>query len=231
MFLKSKPARAEAITTIRLKIILLYILISMHREVLTKEQENLLSLVKLFNKDFGLVGGTAIALHIGHRESIDFDLFSLEKFDNAKIRRKIVRAKRITRVVRDETGQFTVIINGVRFTFFQYPFKILFSENFNNIVKLPDIVTLGAMKAYALGRRPKWKDYVDLYFIIKDYCSIEYICKKADEIFGKEFNGKLFRSQLSYFKDINYQEKIIYKKGFETKDEIIKNALIEFSLS
>ena len=49
----------------------------MHKEILTDEQINLLPLVQLFNKDFGLVGGTAIAFHIGHRESIDFDLFSL----------------------------------------------------------------------------------------------------------------------------------------------------------
>lgn len=202
----------------------------MYKEILTKEQGGLLSLVKLFNKDFGLVGGTAIALHIGHRESIDFDLFSLKEFDNAKIRRKIVRAKRIARVVRDETGQFTLVINGVRFTFFQYPFKIIFSENFDNVIKSPDISTLAAMKAYALGRRPKWKDYVDLYFIIKDCCPIKNICEKANEIFGKEFNEKLFRSQLSYFKDIDYSEKIIWLKGFETKDEIIKKELIKFSL-
>ncbi len=42
----------------------------MHKEILTKDQEHLLPLVKLFNKDFGLVGGTAVAFHIGHRESI-----------------------------------------------------------------------------------------------------------------------------------------------------------------
>jgi len=64
----------------------------LHKEILTKEQIGLLHLVKLFNKDFGLVGGTAIALHIGHRESIDFDLFSIEEFENGKIRKKIVRA-------------------------------------------------------------------------------------------------------------------------------------------
>jgi len=202
-----------------------------HKEILTKKQEELLSLVKLFKKDFGLVGGTAIALHIGHRESIDFDLFSLEEFDNGKIRKKITDAKRIARTIRDETGQFTIIINEVRFTFFYYPFKIIFSEDFNNVIRLPDVLTLGAMKAYALGRRPKWKDYVDLYFIIKDYCSIKDICEKAGEIFGKEFNEKLFRSQLSYFNDINYQEEIIYRKGFEINDEIIKKELIKFSLS
>lgn len=46
----------------------------MHKEVLKKEQENLLILLEKFKENFILVGGTAIALQIGHRESIDFDL-------------------------------------------------------------------------------------------------------------------------------------------------------------
>lgn len=203
----------------------------MHKEILTKEQANLLPLVKLFKKDFGLVGGTAIALHIGHRESIDFDLFSLEEFENAKIRAKIRRAKGTYRTIRDETGQFTIIVNGIYFTFFHYQFKIVFSKKFEDTINIPNLATLGAMKAYALGRRPKWKDYVDLYFIIKNHCLMQEICKKANQIFGKEFNEKLFRSQLSYFDDINYQEEVIYKKGFETSKETIKKALVEFSLS
>lgn len=48
----------------------------LHKEIITKEQSKLLPLVAEFSKDFGLVGGTAIALYLGHRRSIDFDLFS-----------------------------------------------------------------------------------------------------------------------------------------------------------
>lgn len=207
-------------------------MLKLHKEILTKEQIGLLHLVKLFNKNFGLVGGTAIALHIGHRESIDFDLFSMKEFENGKIRKKIVRAKRIARIIRDETGQFTLDINTVKFTFFHYPFKIKFSKKIDDIIKTPDLLTLGAMKAYALGRRPKWKDYVDLYFIIKNHHSVKKISEAADKIFGKEFDEKLFRSQLCYFDDmtINYQEEIIWKPGFKVSDEEIKKALIEFSL-
>ena len=45
----------------------------------------------------------------------------------------------------------------------------MFTENFEDIINIPDLPTLAAMKTYALGRRGKWKDYVDLYFIIKDF--------------------------------------------------------------
>lgn len=204
---------------------------NLHKEILTKEQVNLLPLVALFLNDFGLVGGTAIAFYIGHRFSIDFDLFTNKEFDNFKIRQKIVRHGKISEVLRDETGQYTVVINGVRVTFFYYPFDIKFSKKFGNIVKLPDLLTLAAMKAYALGRRAKWKDYVDMYFIMKDYHNIGEIVKKADKLFGHEFNEKMFRAQLAYFKDIDYSEKVIYLHGFKVLDKVVQKGLIGFSVS
>ena len=202
-----------------------------HPEILTAEQLELLPLVKSFSKDFGLVGGTAIAIFAGHRRSIDFDLFTDKEFDNWRIRRKILQFKKIDNVLRDEDGLYTVVIHKVRFTFFCYPFKISFSKNFDQVIKLPDLLTLAAMKAYALGRRAKWKDYVDLYFVMKDYYDIYKIIKKTRHIFGSEFNEKLFRAQLSYFKDIDYTEKVDYLKGFEVDDEIVKKELTDFSLS
>ena len=202
----------------------------MHTEILTPEQTELLPLVKSFSKHFGLVGGTAIALYLGHRQSIDFDIFTNKEFDNSSVRKKILRFKKISRVLRDEKGQYTLTVGGMRFSFFYYPFKINFSESFNNLIRLPDLLTLAAMKAYALGRRAKWKDYVDLYFIMKKHHGIVPIIKKAKEIFALEFNEKIFRAQLAYFKDIDYSESVIYMKGFELKDEIIKKALVDFSL-
>ncbi|RLC36284.1 hypothetical protein DRH27_05445 [Candidatus Falkowbacteria bacterium] len=203
----------------------------MHKNILTKEQVKLLPLIKSFSKDFGLVGGTAIALQIGHRESIDFDCFTLNEFSNAKIRRNILKnGYKIQKTYKDEKGQFTFIIDNVQFTFFYYFFKINFSKSFEKIIKMPDLLTLAAMKAYALGRRVKWKDYVDLYFIIKDFYTVEEIIKKSKAIYKGEFNGRIFREQLSYFDDINYSEKIVYKPGFEVDDKIIQKKLIEFSL-
>ena len=136
----------------------------------------------------------------------------------------------IDTVLVNKNGEYTFLIGGVKFTFFQFPYKINFSESFGEIIKLPDILTLAAMKAFALGRRAKWKDYVDLYFILKARHTISDIKAKGVEIFGNEFNEKIFRTQLAYFEDIDYSEQIVYKKGFSTDDEIIKKALVEFSL-
>src|SRR3989344_718638 len=183
---------------------------NMHKEVLTKEQIKLLPLVNSFSKDFGLVGGTAIALHIGHRFSIDFDLFTKDEFENSNIRKKILKFKKIERVLKDEIGQYTIIVDGVNLTFFQYPFKIKFSKKFHDTPNLPDLLTLAAMK---------------------DYHSMTTIVKKTKQIFAHEFNEKIFRAQLAYFKDIDYSESVIYLKGFETKNAVIQKALIRHSLS
>lgn len=203
----------------------------MHLEVLTPEQEKLLSLVKIFKKDFGLAGGTAIALQIGHRKSVDFDLFNLQEFDNSQIRKQITKNDfQIQNSIRDEDGQYTILVNGVQLTFLHYPFPIDFNNYLKDIISLPDLLTLAATKAYTLGRRPKWKDYVDLYFILKDHHSIQEIEEKGKNIFQNEFNSKMFRAQLSYFQDINYSEKIDYLPGFEVDNDTIKKELTEFSL-
>ncbi len=203
----------------------------MHKEILTAAQVDLLPLVHTFSKDFGLVGGTAIALQIGHRESIDFDLFTLKDFDNRKIRKKIERRRyRIQKIFTDETGQYTIVINGVHMTFFQYEYPVRYHQDFDKIITMPDLVTLGAMKAFALGRRPKWKDYVDLYFLLCDHLTLAQISRKAQRIFGNEYNERIFRNALSYFKDINYSPPVAYRPGFSVEEKTVKKGLEKFSL-
>ena len=203
---------------------------TLHPKILTEKQEELLPLVKKFYKNFGLVGGTAIALHIGHRESIDFDLFSSDEFKPFNIKRRIANFKTIDKIIVSKPYEFTFLLNEVKMTFFHFPFEIDYEIDYDNVLKLPSLLTLAAMKAYALGRRAKWKDYVDLYFIIKDFHSVPEIAKQAKNIFKDEFNEKIFRTQLAYFEDINYSEEVRYLKGFEVSDRIIKKGLIEFSL-
>ena len=202
----------------------------MHKEVLTEEQIKFLPFVAEFSKDFGLVGGTAIALHLGHRRSVDFDLFSQKKFDNQSLLNKILRHLKTDEIIVNKLGELTLMVRGVRFTFYQFPFPLDYTETFEGI-RLPNPLTLAAMKAFALGQRTKWKDYVDLYFMIKDNFSIGEISRKGKQFFADNFNEKLFRSQLAYFEDINYAEQVEFMPGFEVPEEIIKKALVEFSLA
>lgn len=198
----------------------------MHKEILSDKQIDLLPLVKQFSREFYLVGGTAIALHIGHRRSIDFDLFKFNGIKPKNILSKISESNFPYLITRRVTEQLNITLHEVKFTFFQYPFKIEAKCKFEDILKLPDLLDLAAMKAYALGRRSKWKDYVDLYFILKDYYSAGQIAKKADKIYGQLFSEKLFRAQLSYFDDIDHSEKIEYLVPAIPEKEI-KKFLIE----
>ena len=201
-----------------------------HKEILTKEQVKLLPLVGRFFKNFGLVGGTAIALQLGHRRSIDFDLFSPAKFGNQSLLNQISDFQVPNEIIVNKLGELTLVLNGVKFTFFRFPYNISYSENFDNTVKMPTLLTLAAMKAFAIGQRSKWKDYVDMYFILKDRYSVQEISTAGKKEFGGQFNEKLFRTQLGYFEDISYAEQVEFLPGFETKDSVIKKALVEFSL-
>jgi hypothetical protein len=62
-------------------------------------------------------------------------------------------------------------VDNVKITFYQFPFKINAENRFDNIVNVPDLLTLAAMKAFALGGSNKWKDYVDLYYLLKFHFS------------------------------------------------------------
>jgi len=202
----------------------------MHKEILTDKQIKLLPLVKKFSDTFYLVGGTAIALHIGHRQSIDFDLFTLTNYNNRTIHTRIKRnGFKFDRELRNENGQLTIIINDTQMTFYQFLYEIELSEKLNSIIKMPDLVTLGAMKVFALGQRAKWKDYVDLYFIFKKY-SLNEISTKAKKLFGNEYNERIIKEQLAYFADIDYSQKVEFLPGFEVDDNIIKKFLLEVSL-
>ncbi len=203
----------------------------MHREILDRAQIELLPLVQQFKREFYLVGGTAIALHIGHRRSIDFDLFKAKSLRISKIINKITRNNYSYVVSRRVEEQLNLAINNVKFTFFEYSYGIDPDCKFENIIKLPNLLQLAAMKAFALGRRSKWKDYVDLYFIIKNYHDINKIISQATLIYGELFSEKLFRAQLCFFEDIDYTEDVDFVISNPPTQKEIQKFLCETAIA
>ena len=201
----------------------------MNNQILSPSQQQLLPLVQSFGQQYYLVGGTAIALHLGHRRSIDFDLFSDHSFDPMKIRSKLRPRYTIDQTISQGDGELTILIQNVKITFFDYHFPIERSMALDDVIQLPDLLTLGAMKAFALGRRAKWKDYVDLYFIFQAY-SFKELIEKTSIIFKQEFNEKLFRTQLGYFDDIDHSEAVEYMPGHEIADDTVKQFLQSVSV-
>lgn len=198
----------------------------MHTEIFTGGQVELLPYIKGFKRSFYLVGGTAVALHLGHRRSIDFDLFTSARLNKSRIKEKLMNCPYDQKPVFEDFDQMHLLINNVKVTFFTYPYPVPHPVAINSIITMPELLSLSAMKAYALGRRAKWKDYVDLYFILRDHYSIQEICKEAGEIFGQQFSEKLFRQQLAFHKDIDYSEFVEYLIP-PVPENVIKEFLID----
>ncbi len=201
-----------------------------HLNILTENQLDLLPLISQFKREYYLVSGTAIALQIGHRESIDFDLFKEKALRKSDIFSKIrTKTKNIAHGYEDY-NQLNLVVNSVKFTFFQYPYQIPRDVELKGIIKMPDLLTLAAMKAFESGKRAKWKDYVDLYFLLKYHFTINEISKNATEIFIVEFSEKLFKMQLGFFKGINYDEEVTFLIANPPSEVEIKDFLTEVIL-
>ena len=202
----------------------------MHDEILNVAQQKLLPLMAQFKREYYLVGGTAIALHIGHRRSVDFDMFKPTAINHKRNLDRIVASGFKYQVTRRVFEQMNLIVGDVKLTFFQYPFPVIPEEMFKNVFRMPSLLSLAAMKAYALGRRSKWKDYVDLYFLLTRFFKLHEIADHAIQIFGDLFSEKLFRAQLSYFDDVDYTEKVEYLVETPPSDDEIKAALTQIAL-
>lgn len=201
----------------------------MHKEVLNSQQLELLPVMSQFKREYYLVGGTAIALYIGHRRSIDFDMFKLTAINHKRNLDRLMASGLNPVVTRRVTEQMNLVVNGVKLTFFQYPFPIQPATDFESF-RIPSLLDLAAMKAYALGRRSKWKDYVDLFFLLTDHFPIAEISARAKDLFGELFSEKLFRSQLSFFDDVDYSEEVEYLVSNPPSDEMIKEELTKISI-
>ena len=202
----------------------------MHNNILNQDQTNLIPLIASFANDFYLVGGTALALQLGHRQSIDYDLFTTQPLNHQDILSAIKSTHSIERTIIDNKSELTLLVSKVRLTFYTYPYPITHTVSWQSGLTMPDILTIGAMKAYALGRRAKWKDYVDLYFILQNH-SFSDLVSHTQDIFHVEFDEKLFREQLAYHKDIDFTEQVDYLPNKTINQQVILDYLLKISLT
>ena len=134
----------------------------------------------------------------------------------------------VSEVLFEDSEQLHLVVHDVKLTFFSYPYQIDAPVDFEQIIHMPDLLTLAAMKAYALGSRAKWKDYVDLYILLKDHFSLSQISNKSKDLFGVYYNEKLFREQLCYFQDLDHSEKVDFVVQ-AVSDEEIKQFLTDIA--
>jgi len=186
----------------------------MHEEILSAAQMTLAGTALSDFPNFYLCGGTALALQIGHRKSVDFDLAMPGEIKPEAILRSLqLKGHFPEHTLTATSDEFTIIVQGVKLTFFCFPFPIRATVPWPRTgLSMPKKSVIGAMKAYALGRRSKWKDYVDLYFLLRDYTPLAELILHAKELFRGAFNAKLFLEQLCYFDDVDMTEQVDFMK-------------------
>ena len=179
-----------------------------------------------FRKFGYLAGGTALALQIGHRISYDFDIFCFKEISDTLLR-KTRQAFSVQKILVNSKEEFTFVIkNEIKISFIYYPFKldkfILKREKGLNLLSSKGIAVA---KAYTLGRRGSWRDYVDLFFILKTKkVQLKEIIIQAEKIYGEFFSEKLFLTQLVYTEDIDKKEILETKfLGKKTTLKQVKN--------
>ena len=177
-------------------------------------------------KDFFLVGGTAIALHLGHRISIDLDLFTQTDFDPVKLKSHLNGKYSISSSNSDVNTLITLIKfnkENVKVEFISYKYKLLKPVKEDDSIRLLELEDLIPMKLSAIAGRGAKKDFYDIYFLLDKFSLSEMI-----ELFKKKYETEntfhLLKS-LTFFDDAELEpEPELFRsiEWHEVKNKILK---------
>ena len=172
-------------------------------------------------KNFYLAGGTALALQLGHRKSIDLDLFSRKDFSTEELKTILSQMGRL-KIYSEEERTLNANLNGVKISFFGYKYKMLFPlVKYGKNLKLANIRDIVCMKVDAISNRGSKKDFIDFYFLLKEYSLKEVLSffdKKYQEI---EYSHLHILKSLIYFQDAEDDPMPLMLKGADW-DEVKK---------
>lgn len=158
--------------------------------------------IPLFSENsWYLAGGTALALQVGHRQSVDLDFFTGQKFDEKKI------AEQLSTLGQWETtfmspGTIYGEFMGAKISLIYYPFfknaDPMLTVGFVNIVAPSDI---SVMKIVAISQRGRKRDFMDLYWLSHHVLPIEESIKRVDRQYTVKQNTSHILKSLAYFED------------------------------
>lgn len=153
-----------------------------------------------FLKSFYLSGGTGLALQIGHRESEDLDFFSEHKFDSFKLLSDLKENYNIENSQASE-GTLNCFLEGTKLQFLHYPYKLLENPIIWEGVNISSKIDIACTKLITISSRGSKKDFIDIYFLLKEYSLLDLITelgKKYNEI---DYNLSHILKSLVYFED------------------------------
>lgn len=174
-------------------------------------------------KGLRLVGGTALALQIGHRESVDMDLFGKIDFEEQENNINIIGNVGFLKKSRNIN---VLSINNIKVDIvnYKYPWiSAVVKEDNYRLASLPDI---GAMKLNAISGRGTKKDFVDLFYLLKIFSIDELF-----DFYAKKFDdGNLFlvKKSLTYFDDADMEPMPVMKENIAWEE--IKKQLQDLSV-
>ena len=149
---------------------------------------------------FYLAGGTALAIQLGHRTSIDLDWFSAESFLNDGIKKTLSEIGEFE-LVGEEKGTIHGNLNRVKVSFLYYSYKVLYPLVDYEGIKLADERDIAAMKIDAVSSRGSKKDFVDIYFLFERYSLPELIGFFEKRYENIKYNKLHILKSLTYFED------------------------------
>lgn len=176
-------------------------------------------------KNFNLVGGTSLALQIGHRNSIDIDLFGNSEINSDLFIEKLSKFGEL-KVVQSTKNILITKINEVKVDFVNYKYPLLSQILFVENIRMLSTKDIAAMKLNAIAGRGSKKDFIDLYFLLNEFTLQEilnFYLQKYDD--GSSF---MVQKSLSYFLDADDQlsPKMYLDFNWETcKQKIIEEVL------
>lgn len=149
-------------------------------------------------KPFYLSGGTALALHLGHRESEDLDFFTENDFDPQNLQIQLSKSLKLSDISED-SGTLNCYADNVKLQFLHYPYKLI-SESANwHGLAVSSVADIACTKLITISSRGSKKDFIDLYFILKIFSLDElfsFLPQKYTEI---DYNLVHILKSLVYF--------------------------------
>lgn len=179
--------------------------------------------------EYYMIGGTALSLQIGLRESFDFDFCVPSQFNNELLLEELEKIGEV-KVKQNQKGTCDVVINGVQVSFFYYPNKVIgefVTTSEISKLKIASILDIAIMKIVAIGGRGAKKDFFDLYNIInRGKIKNEKLAEGLIQKYGDKTNYANIIMGLSYFEDA--EQEILPKTFVEYNWEEIKKFFINF---
>ena len=195
----------------------------MFYNILDKKRFDILPAFAFLKEDFYLAGGTALALQIGHRDSVDFDFFCKKDIDTKKLfdllKDKLGKHKILK--TQDEINTLSILLDGdIKISFFAYKYELLNEIIKTNYLQIASLEDIACMKLSAITSRATNKDYIDLYYILQKI-KLSDLLEKVNKKFS-DLDINLILKSLTYFDDIQIQPIVFRNDNFVDFEEVKK---------